>query len=148
MLSLMKVALISKINWLKVAYVYFYGVPFSTEREWEKKKKSEKKKGKRLSPSAAFSDQILIPWQTIECTRLNNSRSLEFTREERGRNVGSFSWTAAARSSPKKSDGYFFFFNLFQESCFHPYIGVHILCTALDPFQENLRAYFKGIYFI
>ena len=41
-----------------------------------------------------------------------------------------------------------FFFELFQESCFHPYIGVHILCTALDPFQENLRAYFKGIYFI
>ena len=147
MLSLMKVALISKTNWLKVAYVYFYGVPFSTEREWEKRK-NQKKKGKRLSPSAALSDRILIPWQTIECTRLNNSRSLEFTREERGRNVGSFSWTAAARSSPKKSDGYFFFFELFQESCFHPYIGVHILCTALDPFQENLRAYFKGIYFI
>lgn len=148
MLSLMKVTLISKINWLQVVHVYFYGVPFSTEREWEKKKKSEKKKGKRLSPSAAFSDQILIPWQTIECTRLNNSRSLEFTWEERGRNVGSFSWTAAARSSLKKSDGYLFSFELFQESCFHPYIGVHILCTALDPFQENLRAYFKGIYFI
>ena len=126
----------------------FLWCSFFDRKGMRKKEKIRKKKGKRLSPSAAFSDQILIPWQTIECTRLNNSRSLEFTREERGRNVGSFSWTAAARSSPKKSDGYFFFFNLFQESCFHPYIGVHILCTALDPFQENLRAYFKGIYFI
>ena len=49
MLSLMKVTLISKINWLQVAHVYFYGVPFSTEREWEKKKKSEKR-GKGCHP--------------------------------------------------------------------------------------------------
>ena len=113
----------------------------------EKKRKIQKKKGKRLSPSAAFSDQILIPWQTIECTRLNNSCSLEFTREERGGTWAPFPEQRLLGPRLRKVMG-IFFFQLFQESCFHPYIGVHILCTALDPFQENLRAYFKGIYFI
>ena len=96
----------------------FLWCSFFDRKGMRKKEKIRKKKGKRLSPSAAFSDQILIPWQTIECTRLNNSRSLEFTREERGRNVGSFSWTAAARSSPKKSDGYFFFLSFFKKVVF------------------------------
>ena len=54
----MKVTLISKINWLQVAHVYFYGVPFSTEREWEKKKKSEKKGEKAVTLSCFLRSNI------------------------------------------------------------------------------------------
>ena len=54
----MKVTLISKINWLQVAHVYSYGVPFSTEREWEKKKKSEKKGEKAVTLSCFLRSNI------------------------------------------------------------------------------------------
>ena len=119
----------------------FLWCSFLDRKGMRKKEKIRKKKGKRLSPSAAFSDQILIPWQTIECTRLNNSRSLEFTREERGRNVGSFSWTAAARSSPKKSDGYFFFW-AFSRKLFSP---LHRCAYSLHC-SRSFSGEFKGLF--
>ena len=137
----MKVTLISKINWLQVAHVYFYGVPFSTEREWEKKKKSEKK-GKRLSPSAAFSDQILIPWQTIECTRLNNSRSLEFTREERGGTWAPFPEQRLLGPRLRKVMGIFFFFLAFSRKLFSP---LHRCAYSLHC-SRSFSGEFKGLF--
>ena len=137
----MKVTLISKINWLQVAHVYFYGVPFSTEREWEKKKKSEKKKGEKAVTLSCFLRSNI---DTMANNRMHQTQQQllfgVYSRRE-GRNVGSFSWTAAARSSPKKSDGYFFF-SAFSRKLFSP---LHRCAYSLHC-SRSFSGEFKGLF--
>ena len=113
----------------------------------EKKRKNQKKKGEKAVTLSCFLRSNI---DTMANNRMHQTQQqpLWSLLERRGGGTWApFPEQRLLGPRLRKVMG-IFFFELFQESCFHPYIGVHILCTALDPFKENLRAYFKGIYFI